>query len=88
MANVPTKPPVDFSTLILSIATSAGESFESAVAGGSEAASALALGQHSVELLALLEEKTVGNLSGEEERLLAQLLFDLRVKLVELTQKC
>lgn len=86
MANAPSKPPVDFSTLLLSIATSAGESFEAAAAGGPDAASAVAMGQHSLDLLSLLEDKTVGNLTGEEERLLSQLLFDLRLKLLEVSK--
>jgi hypothetical protein len=30
-----------------------------------------------------MEEKTKGNLTGDEERLLAQVLFDLRMRYVE-----
>jgi Domain of unknown function (DUF1844) len=35
-----------------------------------------------VDLLAMLQEKTRGNLSAEEERFFAALLTDLRLKLI------
>lgn len=43
----------------------------------------LALAKQNIDILGLLEEKTKGNLTGEEERLLAQALFDLRMRYVE-----
>ncbi len=39
--------------------------------------------QHSIDLLALLAEKTKGNLSREEEHLLQTILYDLRLRYVE-----
>jgi hypothetical protein len=42
----------------------------------------LPLARHTIDLLGVLEEKTRGNLSGEEERLLSQVLFDLRTRYV------
>ena len=39
--------------------------------------------QHMIDILALLEEKTRGNLSAEERQLLDQLLFELRMRFVE-----
>jgi hypothetical protein len=38
--------------------------------------------KHFIDLLSLLQVKTKGNLTGEEERLLQQLLFDLRLRYV------
>lgn len=38
--------------------------------------------KHMIDLLGMLEVKTKGNLTGEEERLLRQLLFDLRMRYV------
>jgi hypothetical protein len=35
--------------------------------------------KHNVDILALLEEKTEGNLSEEEENLIERLLYDLRM---------
>jgi hypothetical protein len=39
--------------------------------------------QHMIDVLALLEEKTRGNLSAEERQLLDRLLFELRMRFVE-----
>ena len=36
-----------------------------------------------IELLAMLEEKTRGNLTAEERQLLDQVLFELRMRFVE-----
>ncbi len=41
-----------------------------------------ALARQSLDLLALLQEKTRGNLSVDEERFFASLLTDLRLKFV------
>jgi hypothetical protein len=43
--------------------------------------------QESIDLLSILQEKTRGNLTGEEESLLNNLLFSLRMKYVELARK-
>jgi hypothetical protein len=43
--------------------------------------------KHMIDLLAILEAKTKGNLTGEEERLLRQLLFDLRLRYVRETSR-
>lgn len=40
------------------------------------------LARQSLDLLAMLKEKTRGNLSAEEERLFSALLTDLRLKFV------
>ncbi len=47
----------------------------------------LPLAKQNIDLLGLLEEKTRGNLTGEEERLLSQVLFDVRLRYVELAKK-
>jgi len=39
--------------------------------------------QQMIEILALLEEKTRGNLTAEERQLLEQLLFELRLRYIE-----
>ena len=39
-----------------------------------------------IDILALLEEKTRGNLTAEERRLLEQLLYELRVRFVEVSK--
>jgi Domain of unknown function (DUF1844) len=39
--------------------------------------------QQMIEILALLEEKTRGNLTAEERQLLDQILYELRLRFVE-----
>ena len=43
----------------------------------------LAAAQQIIDILALLEEKTRGNLTAEERQLLEQLLYELRLRYVE-----
>jgi hypothetical protein len=70
-------PPLDFSTFVVSLRTSAILHLE----GGPEGAgSDLAMARQEIDLLGILEDKTRGNLTGDEERLLSQILFDLRTR--------
>lgn len=43
----------------------------------------LVLARHTIDLLALLQEKTKGNLDEDETRLLETLLFELRTKYLQ-----
>ena len=43
----------------------------------------LAAAQQMIDILALLEEKTRGNLTAEERQLLDQILYELRLRYVE-----
>lgn len=74
-------PPIDFNILVLSLSTSAlmqmGEATDQEPVEPD-----FALARQTIDLLGVLEEKTRGNLSGEEERLLQQVLTDLRVRFV------
>jgi hypothetical protein len=45
----------------------------------------IAAAKQMIDLLGMLQTKTKGNLTGEEERLLQQLLFDLRLRYVRET---
>ena len=77
-------PPVDFTTFVLSLGTSALMHLGEPLPGAPGPAQVnLPLARHTIDLLALLEQKTRGNLTGEEERLLAKLLFDLRLRYVD-----
>jgi hypothetical protein len=75
--------PIDFGTLILSLGTSALIHMGEAGEPGEEAPPPnLTLAQQSIDLLAVLQDKTKGNLTPEEEELLRSLLYDLRMKFV------
>jgi len=43
----------------------------------------LALAKHTIDILAMLEEKTKGNLTPAEAKLISSLLYDLRLRYVE-----
>ncbi len=76
---------IDFPTFLLSLCSSAlihmGEAPDPV--SGEKSPKNLPLAQQSIDLLALLQEKTKGNLSKDEERFLEQLLYDLRMKYIE-----
>ncbi len=77
-------PEVNFETFVISLSTSAlvhlGHLPEP---GGSEVKVNLELARHTIDTLAMLQEKTKGNLSDEEKALLDNILFDLRMKYVK-----
>ena len=80
-------PSIDFCTFVLSLSHSALVHLGDAPDPGSGAAAPNALmAQQTIDLLALLADKTRGNLTGEEERLLEQTLFDLRMRYVEVSR--
>jgi hypothetical protein len=83
------KPGIDFSTFVLSLGSSAlihlGEAPDP-VSGQKQPAD-LPLAQQSIDLLALLQQKTKGNLSDDEARLLDTLLYDLRMRYVGAVRK-
>jgi hypothetical protein len=77
-------PSIDFATFILSLSHSALMHLGEAPHPDTNKVEAnLSLAKQNIDLLGLMEEKTKGNLSGDEERLLAQVLFDLRMRYVE-----
>jgi hypothetical protein len=43
--------------------------------------------QQMIDILALLEEKTRGNLTAEERQLLDQILYELRLRYVEVSKQ-
>ena len=47
----------------------------------------LAAAHQMIEILALLEEKTRGNLSAEERQLLEQIVYELRLRFVEISKQ-
>lgn len=47
----------------------------------------LANGQRTIDLLEVLEEKTRGNLSQEEAKLLEEVLYELRISFVEVQKQ-
>jgi hypothetical protein len=77
-------PPVNFLSFVYSMGTSAlmylGEPVGEGTGGQ---APNLTHAQEIIDILTMLETKTKGNLTGEEETLLEEMLYALRIKFVE-----
>jgi hypothetical protein len=81
-------PSIDFATFVVSLSHSVLLHLGEAPHPDSNAIHEnLPLAKQTIDLLGVLEEKTKGNLTGDEERLLTQVLFDLRMRFVEVQKK-
>lgn len=81
-------PEISLSSFLLSISSSALLHLgEIADPQSGEKKKDLALAKQSVDIIALLKEKTKGNLTEEEEKLLEHLLYDLRIRFVQASEK-
>jgi hypothetical protein len=82
-------PVLDFSALVLSLGSSAivhlGEAPDPT--SGQKGTPDFALAQQSIDLLAMLQEKTRGNLTEDERKFLEGILFDLRMMFVEVSKR-
>jgi hypothetical protein len=82
-------PDIDFATFVLSLGSSAlvqlGLISDEQEPGGGAAAREvnLPMAKQTIDILAMLQEKTKGNLDSAEAELLSGLLYDLRVKYVD-----
>ena len=77
-------PPLDFTTLVLSMTESALLMLGvKSPPGGGAAKVSLAEAKYYIDMLALLCEKTKGNLTPDEERLLNGALYELRMHYVQ-----
>ncbi|MEI6225495.1 MAG: DUF1844 domain-containing protein [Deltaproteobacteria bacterium] len=84
MTDAPNPGPVDFGTFVLSLGSSALVHLgEIQHPDSAETEENISLARQTIDLLAMLEEKTKGNLTPEETRFLRDLLADLRLKFVE-----
>jgi hypothetical protein len=79
---------VTFIGFVLSLAHTAAFHFGDVPdpATGKNGEANLGAAKQLIEILALLEEKTRGNLSAEERQLLEQLVYELRMRYVEATK--
>lgn len=83
---------VDFSGLILGFSSAAlhylGEHVLSSTETSTNSAAAnLPLARQNIEIIELLRIKTQGNLSEDEQKLITQVLSDLRLKFVEVSKR-
>ncbi len=77
-------PEIDFTNFILSLSTSTliqlGEIQDPFT---QQSAKNLPLAKQTIDLIGMLKEKTQGNLSPEEEKVIEYVLYDLRLKYVK-----
>jgi len=80
-------PPVDFSSFLISLATTAlvhlGEIPDPTTG---ETSDNLEAGKQMIDIIAVLKEKTKGNLDEDEHRLMEELLYELRMKYLARTR--
>lgn len=79
---------IDFTTFILSLVSSAQVHLgliPNPVTQKSE--SNLEAARQTIDIIAVLQDKTKGNLTNDEGRLLEYVLYDLRMKFVEMSKK-
>lgn len=76
---------LSFTAFVVSLASSAAIHFGDAPnpATGLRGAPNLAGATQMIEILALLAEKTKGNLTAEERQVLEQVLYELRMRFVQ-----
>ena len=79
---------VTFTGFILSLATTAAVHFGDIAdpSTGAPAEPNLEAASQMIELIALMQEKTKGNLTDNEARLLEDLLYELRMRFVQAQQ--
>ncbi|HSR49767.1 MAG TPA: DUF1844 domain-containing protein [Acidobacteriota bacterium] len=80
---------VDFSAFIMSMATGVlmalGEVPDPMT--GRQGPVHLEQARHTIDILSMLREKTEGNLDAEEDRIVRQVLYELRMKYMEVVKK-
>ena len=80
-------PPASFSTLVTMLATQALLAMQPATDPNTgKPARNMDLAKHQVDALAVLEEKTKGNLTDDEKALLDQALYQVRMQYVQVAQ--
>ncbi len=80
-------PTIDFSTFVLSLGTTAlyqlGEIGDAEGAADQRPAPNLPIARQTIDTLEMLTEKTRGNLTDTESKLLESILYELHMKFVE-----
>jgi hypothetical protein len=83
-------PALDFNALVLSLGSSAivhlGEAPDPTTGQKRDQAD-FTMAQQSIDLLSMLQEKTRGNLTADESRFLDNMLYELRMLFVQVSQR-
>jgi hypothetical protein len=77
---------ISFTQFVISLASSAAIHFgDMPDPSGATAPPDLEAARQMIDILALLEEKTKGNLTAEERQVLEQVLYELRLRFVQVS---
>ena len=82
------QPSISFAGFVISLATTAAVHFGDIPdpQSGERHEADLAAAHQMIELISLLQEKTKGNLTPEESKLVGDLLYELRMRYVQVQQ--
>ena len=81
-------PAIDFATFVLSLSHSVLVHLGDAPdPSGGALKRDVSMAKQTIDLLGVIQEKTAGNLTGEEERLLNQVMIDLRARYEEVVRE-
>jgi len=81
-------PPIDFTTLIMSFASAAIVNMGRVPDPMTNTLQKnMAVARQNIDIIELLHEKTKGNLSADEERLMEQVLYELRMSFIAATKE-
>ena len=83
----PEIPPASFGTLVQSILTQILYYLGDLTARGGEPNINLDMAKHQIDILGILEEKTRGNITDEEKRLLDAALYETRMRYVSVASQ-
>ena len=72
--------PIAFTTFVLSISTSCMIQLGEIADPDGQYSTDLEAARHTIEILQMLDEKTEGRLTGEEDRMLSHVIADLRTR--------
>lgn len=78
---------MDFTTFVMGLSTQALMHLGEIRDPDSPPAPDLSAAKQMIDLLGVLREKTTGNLDAAEEQLLSSILYDLRMRYVEVSRK-
>jgi len=80
-------PPANFATLVNTLVTQALFYLGDLAPQGGEPVIHLDMAKHQIDMLSMLEEKTKGNLSEEEARMLDTALYEARMRYVNVASQ-
>jgi hypothetical protein len=79
-------PRIDFATFVVSLSHGGMMHLGDIAEPGAATEPDLVLARQTIDILEMLEEKTRGNLTGDEERMLSQALGELRQRFSEVSR--